>query len=67
MKIKKIPNRYFDELKNSGNTVPRNEETGIVLKFLVGHKYIIVNETTKESIQAICTQDCPYNLRIINF
>lgn len=62
---KKIPSRYFNELRDRGHTVPRNEKTGAVLPFKVSKEYTIVNETTKEELKAICTQDCPYNLKLV--
>lgn len=63
---KKIPARYFDELKNSGHTVPRNEKTGdIMTNFKVGSEYVIVNDKTKEGVKARCTQDCPHHLKLI--
>lgn len=62
---KNIPARYFNELKNSGHTVPRNEKSGEVLPFKVGKNYTIVNPDTKEEIAARCTQDCHYHLILL--
>lgn len=62
---KHIPARYFNELKNSGHTVPRDEKTGDVLPFKVGKNYTIINPDTKEEITARCTQDCPFHLKLI--
>ena len=62
---KVIPQRYFDELKDRGNTVPRYTKTGELIPFTVGSVYTIVAGETKEQVTAKCTQDCPYNLRLI--
>ena len=50
---KTIPDRYWNELNNSGSTVPRNEKTGDVLPFVVGKQYIIVNEETKKELKQL--------------
>lgn len=63
---KVIPQRYFNELKDRQNTVPRNEKTGELIPFKVGKEYTIQAEETKETIKVRCTQDCPYNLRVIS-
>ncbi len=63
--MKKIPLRYFNELKKDGTTVPRNEKTGEVISFIVSKIYNISNDKNKEIIKAICTQNCPYHLKTI--
>lgn len=59
-----IAARYFNELI-SGHTVPRDEKTGDTLSFKVGNTYTIVNEDTKETALARCTQNCPCALKLI--
>jgi hypothetical protein len=62
--MKTIPLRYFNELKNSGHTVPRDEKTGNILtNFKVGSEYTIGNPENKETVKARCTQDCPHHLK----
>lgn len=65
MAKKIIPNRYFDELKDLGHTVPRNESTGEVLTFKVGKEYTIFNENRSERVKAVCSQNSPYALKRI--
>lgn len=65
MAKKIIPNRYFDELKDLGHTVPRNENTGKVLTFKVGKEYTIFNENRSDRVKAVCSQNSPYALKII--
>lgn len=61
-----IAARYFDELKNSGHTVPRDIRTGDVqTNFKVGSDYTIVNKDTKDEIKARCTQSHPHHLKLI--
>lgn len=62
---KTIPSRYFNELKDSGHTVPRDEKTGEVMPFKVSKNYTIINHDTKEEVTARCTQDCPYHLILL--
>lgn len=63
---KTIPARYWEELNNSGHTVPREMKHGTLIPFVVGKNYTIVNEETKEELTARCTQDCPYHLVLID-
>lgn len=63
---KLIPFRYFNELKNRGNTVPRNEKTGDLIPFKVGAEYFICFEKNGQPLRVKCTQNCPYNLRLIS-
>lgn len=62
--MKTIPDRYFDELKSSGHTVPRNETTGEPIPFRVGKEYTIKN-TKGETAQVRCTQDCPHHIILL--
>lgn len=65
MTTKIIPHRYFNELKNEGHTVPRNDTTGEVLDFFkVGKDYNIMDADTKETVSARCTQNCPHHLKL---
>lgn len=64
MKTIKIPDQYFDCLKNSRSVVPRYQQTGEVIPFTVGKEYIIIN-SSNEKLKARCTQNCPYNLILI--
>lgn len=66
MKTKLIPERYFNELKNSGHTVPRNESNGeIITSFKVGDEYNIGFEKNGETVKARCTQSHPHHLKLI--
>jgi len=60
-----IIQRYYNELKESGHTVPRNETTREVLPFGVGKEYDIICKEDKTPLRAICTQNCPYHLKLI--
>lgn len=62
---KKIPDQHFNELKNSGHCVPRDEKTGEPIPFKVGNTYVIENAATKETVNARCTQDCPWHLVLV--
>ncbi len=56
-----IADRYYNELKNQGHTVPRNIKTGDTLNYRVGGIYMVQSDdkTIKEQIRAKCTQNCP--------
>lgn len=57
----------YQELKNNGSTVPRHPNSGEVIYFAVGKEFVISSQSmeNKEEIKAICTQDCPCNLKKI--
>jgi len=63
MKIK-IAQRYFDELVDSGHTVPRDEKTGDTLIFKVGKDYEISTPEVDKTVTARCTQNNPCHLII---
>lgn len=62
---KTIPERYYNELKESGHTVPRDEKTGKILPFKVGGEYNISTSTKAPTLKARCTQNCPYHLILL--
>ncbi len=64
--MKQIADRYFNELKDNGHTVPRDTKTGEVLPFTVSKEYVIKNKDTGETIKARCTQNCPCSLKRID-
>jgi len=59
---KTIAERYFNELKTSGHTVPRFESSGEVIPMKVGQVYLITHPSGPGVIKAKCTQDCPTHL-----
>lgn len=64
--MKTIPERYFNELKNSGHTVPRYEINGeVITSFKVGKEYKINFEKGGEVIKARCTQNFPTHLILL--
>ncbi len=62
---KKIPAKYFNELKSTGTCVPRYISNGEVIMFGVSSNYIIMNEETNETINARCIQSHPIVLKTI--
>jgi hypothetical protein len=63
---KKIDNEYFSILKSFGSVVPRDKKTGNTLTYRVGANYQIENQQTKEILNAVCSQNMPCNLVLIN-
>lgn len=63
--MKKIPLEYFNQLVNSGHTVPRDKKTGDFIPFKVGKEYVIGNDENRELLKVRCTQDCPYHLIVV--
>ena len=63
---KKIPERYWKELKEDRHTVPRYVDTREVISFRVGKEYDIIYIEKGEKIRARCTQDCPYHLKAVD-
>lgn len=65
MKKRKIDIEYFNQIKNSGHTVPRDKKTGNVLSFAVGKHFEITNNENDEVLKVVCTQDCPTSLKLL--
>lgn len=62
----KIDDRYYNELVNSGTTVPRDIKTGETLMLGVGEEYIITSsDKSKPPVRARNTQNCPCHLKLI--
>jgi hypothetical protein len=58
-----IESRYFNELLNNGNTVPRDNKTGNTLSLSVGKTYAVYStDKAATPIDAKCTQNCPCSL-----
>jgi hypothetical protein len=63
MRTIKIAQRFFDELLQRGDTVPR-DSNGNTFIAIVSENYILKSEDGKQAL-ARCTQDCPVNFRLI--
>jgi hypothetical protein len=62
-----ISNQDFAELEEHGHVVPHNRKAGIVREqqFVVGKEYQVANTDKTKTLNVVCTQNMPYNLRKI--
>ena len=58
-KKNKLDIRYFNELKETGLTVPRDDEGNTLTGFMVGKKYDFTSSESDEVITGLCSQNNP--------
>ena len=61
---KVIEKRYFDEILERGQCVPRNLN-GDTLVAVTSRIYTLVCRETERELNTICTQNCPVNFKIV--